>query len=107
MSTDTAFALGVLALLAPAGTRLRLRVLTIAVVDDLVALIVIATVYTEQVSLLPLAIALGLFGLLIALRFAPLAWRGPVAVGGRGRALGGAASSRASTRSSPGSRSAS
>ena len=48
MSTDTAFALGVLALVAPGGTRLRVRLLTLAVVDDLVALVVIATVYTEQ-----------------------------------------------------------
>ena len=36
MSTDTAFALGVLALMAPHGTRLRVRLLTLAVVDDLV-----------------------------------------------------------------------
>jgi Na+/H+ antiporter NhaA len=80
ISTDTAFALGVLALIAPGGTRLRLRVLTIAVVDDLVALIVIATVYTDHVSVTPLAIAVGLFGLLLALRFLPLEWRGPVAI---------------------------
>jgi Na+/H+ antiporter NhaA len=80
ISTDTAFALGVLAVTAPGATRLRLRVLTIAVIDDLAALIVIATVYTEHVSLLPLVIAFGLFALLIALRFAPLEWRGPVAV---------------------------
>src|SRR6266480_575453 len=57
MSTDTALALGVLALLAPRGTRLRLRLLTLAVVDDLVALVVIATVYTESVSWLPLGLA--------------------------------------------------
>jgi Na+/H+ antiporter NhaA len=80
MSTDTAFALGVLALVAPGGTRLRVRLLTIAVVDDLVALIVIATVYTEDVSLVPLAVAAGLFGALIALRFVPLTWRTPLAV---------------------------
>src|SRR5437773_8203277 len=42
MSTDTAFVLGVLALVAPNGTRLRVRLLTMAVVDDLVALVVIA-----------------------------------------------------------------
>src|SRR6185312_2037102 len=54
MSTDTALALGALALLAPRGTRLRLRLLTIAVVDDLVALLVIATVYTDHVSVGPL-----------------------------------------------------
>ena len=80
MSTDTAFALGVLALVAPGGTRLRVRLLTLAVVDDLVALLVIATVYTEHVSFVPLAIAVGLFGMLLALRYAPIAWRGQAAV---------------------------
>ena len=53
MSTDTALALGVLGLLAPQGTRLRLRILTIAVVDDLVALVIIATVYTDHARSLP------------------------------------------------------
>jgi Na+/H+ antiporter NhaA len=80
MSMDTAFALGVLALAAPGGTRLRLRLLTVAVVDDLLALGVIATVYTEDVSFVPLAIAIGLFGALFALRYAPIAWRGQTAV---------------------------
>src|SRR5205823_11738480 len=68
MSTDTAFALGVLALVAPGGTRLRVRILTIAVVDDLVALVVIASAYTAHVSFGPLVVAAGLFGLLVALR---------------------------------------
>jgi Na+/H+ antiporter NhaA len=80
MSTDTALALGVLALLAPQGTRLRLRLLTLAVVDDLVALIVIALVYTEHVDLLPLALGVACFGLLLALRYAPFEWRKQVAV---------------------------
>jgi Na+/H+ antiporter NhaA/predicted DsbA family dithiol-disulfide isomerase len=80
MSTDTAFALGVLALVAPGGTRLRVRLLTIAVIDDLVALVVIATVYTEHVSLVPLAIAAGLFGLLFCLRYVAGPWRRQVAV---------------------------
>jgi Na+/H+ antiporter NhaA len=75
MSTDTAFALGVLALVAPGGTRLRVRLLTLAVVDDLVALLVIATVYTDHLSLVPLAVAAGLFCLLFALRYAPVVWR--------------------------------
>ena len=48
MSTDTAFALGVLALVAPRATRLRIRLLTLVVFDDLVALLVIAVVYSEQ-----------------------------------------------------------
>jgi Na+/H+ antiporter NhaA len=75
ISTDTAFALGVLALVAPGGTRLRVRLLTLAVVDDLVALLVIATVYTEDVSLVALAVAVGLFGVLFALRYVPVGWR--------------------------------
>ena len=80
MSTDTAFVLGVLALLAPAGTRLRVALLTAAVVDDLAALLVIATVYTEHVEVMPLLIAAGFFAALLALRFAPLAWRGVVVI---------------------------
>ena len=53
MSTDTAFALGALALLAPRATRLRVFLLTLAVVDDLIALLVIAIVYTDDVSIGP------------------------------------------------------
>jgi Na+/H+ antiporter NhaA len=73
MSTDTAFALGALALLAPrTATRLRVFLLTLAVVDDLVALLVIAAVYTNSVSLSALGAAIGLFVVLLALlRFAP------------------------------------
>ena len=81
MSTDTAFALGVLALVASGATRLRVRLLTIVVIDDLVALLVIATVYTEDVSFVPLAVALALFAALVALRFAPTTWRMPAALG--------------------------
>jgi Na+/H+ antiporter NhaA len=80
MSTDTALALGVLALLAPRGTRLRLRLLTLAVVDDLVALVVIAVVYTEDLSLLPLGLAVGFFAILIFIRYAPITWRREAAV---------------------------
>jgi Na+/H+ antiporter NhaA len=80
MSTDTAFALGLLALVAPSATRLRVRLLTVVVFDDLVALVLIATVYSDHVSLLPLAIAAGLFGVIVALRFAPIAWRGAAAL---------------------------
>jgi Na+/H+ antiporter NhaA len=79
MSTDTAFALGVLALVAPNGTRLRVRLLTVAVFDDLVALLVIATAYTEHVDFTALMVAIALFAVLFALRFLPAAWRGPVA----------------------------
>ena len=51
MSTDTAFALGVLALVGPHfPDRLRAFMLTVSVVDDIVALAVIATVYSTSIS---------------------------------------------------------
>jgi Na+/H+ antiporter NhaA len=80
MSTDTAFALGALALLTPrAATRTRVFLLTLAVVDDLCALLVIAVVYTEHVSFTALAVAAAFFAVLLALRYAP-AWRRPASV---------------------------
>lgn len=78
MSTDTAFALGAVALLTPrTATRLRMFLLTLALIDDLAALLVIATVYSSRISLVALAVAVGLFGLLLAGRYAPRA-RGAV-----------------------------
>jgi Na+/H+ antiporter NhaA len=75
MSTDTALALGALALLTPRGaTRLRVFLLTLAVVDDLGALLVIAVAYTKHISPVALGVAAVLFGALIGLRYAP-AWR--------------------------------
>jgi hypothetical protein len=51
MSTDTAFALGVLAVLGSrVPDRLRGFVLTVTVVDDIVGLVVIATVYTHHIT---------------------------------------------------------
>jgi Na+/H+ antiporter NhaA len=84
MSTDTAFALGVLALIAPGGTRLRVTLLTVAVIDDFVALLVIATVYTDHLELTPLLVAVGLFALLVGLRFLPVPRRQVAAVLGVG-----------------------
>jgi Na+/H+ antiporter NhaA len=75
MSTDTAFALGVLALVAPGGTRLRVYLLTLTIADDLVALLVIATVYTVHVSVIALVLAIGFFSALLALRYLPRLWR--------------------------------
>jgi Na+/H+ antiporter NhaA len=66
MSTDTAFALGMLALVGPRfPERLRSFMLTVTVVDDIVALLVIATVYTDEVAFDALLIAVGLFALVI------------------------------------------
>jgi Na+/H+ antiporter NhaA len=86
MSTDTAFALGALALVAPRGaTRLRVFLLTLAMVDDLVALLVIATAYTGAISASALGAAAGFLLVLVALRYAPAEWRRvlwiPAAVG--------------------------
>jgi Na+/H+ antiporter NhaA len=73
MSTETALALGVLSLLVPPGaTRMRVFMLSLVVVDDLAGLLVIATVYTDDVSFSALAVAGGLFVVLLALRFAPV-----------------------------------
>ncbi len=72
MSTDTAFALGALALLTPrVATRLRVFLLTLSIIDDLCALLVIAVVYTSHVSVPALAVAFALLALLVALRYAP------------------------------------
>src|ERR1700686_42989 len=72
MSTDTAFALGALALLTPrAATRLRVFLLTLAVVDDLCALLVIAVAYTTHVSVVALVVAVAFMAVLFVLRYAP------------------------------------
>ena len=70
MSTDTAFALGLLALLGHrVPERLRAFVLTVTVVDDIVGVVVIATAYTRSVDVVPLLVAVGLFGaVLVAVR---------------------------------------
>jgi Na+/H+ antiporter NhaA len=73
MSTDTAFALGLLALVGPRfPDRLRAFILTVVVVDDIVALLVIATVYTETLRVGPLLVAAGFFGAVLILRTVPV-----------------------------------
>ena len=69
MSTDTAFALGLLALVGPRfPDRLRAFMLTVVVVDDILALIVIATFYTEHVDVSALVVAFGLFAAMLVVR---------------------------------------
>jgi Na+/H+ antiporter NhaA len=69
MSTDTAFALGLLALVGPRlSNRLRAFTVTVAVVDDLLALCVIAVAYTEGLDVAPLVIGCALFALVLILR---------------------------------------
>jgi Na+/H+ antiporter NhaA len=80
MSTDTAFALGVLALIGPAcPDRLRVFLLTLVVFDDLLALLVIATAYTDHVDFVALGIAIALFCVFVALGRLRV-WRGPAYV---------------------------
>jgi Na+/H+ antiporter NhaA len=68
MSTDTAFALGMLALVGRRFPfRLRAFMLTFSVVDDVIALAVIATVYAASIKAWPLVVAIGVFGVIVAL----------------------------------------
>lgn len=78
ISTDTAFLVGALALIGPrAPGRLRVFLLALAVVDDIGALSIIALIYTEDFSPLPLLIAAaGLAGVYFT-RYLPTG-RGPV-----------------------------
>lgn len=71
MATDTAFALGVLALIGRrCPPRLRVFLLTLVVVDDVGALTVIALAYTDDLAVLPLALAVGVFVVVVAFRAA-------------------------------------
>jgi Na+/H+ antiporter NhaA len=66
MSTDTALALGVLAVLGrDIPDRMRVFVLTVFVVDDLAALAVIAVAYSDRVTMTPLVVAAAAFALLL------------------------------------------
>jgi Na+:H+ antiporter, NhaA family len=69
MATDIAFALAVLALVGRGlPSALRAFLLTLAVVDDLGAIVVIATVFTSDVDLLALTGAAGLLTLYAVLQ---------------------------------------
>ena len=69
ISTDTAFALGVLALVGPrCPNRLRVFLLALAIVDDVAAIAVIAVFYTDELDVVALGIAGLLFLGVVALR---------------------------------------
>lgn len=77
ISSDTAFLLGVVALLRRAcPPQLRLFLLALAVVDDVGALSVIAVFYTDDLHLGFLLAAVAGLGLMFALRWLRV-WRGP------------------------------
>jgi Na+/H+ antiporter NhaA len=69
MSTDTAFALGMLALVGRRFPQsLRAFILTVAVIDDLVAFVVIATVYSHSVHIVALLVGIGAMAVALAVR---------------------------------------
>jgi len=75
IGTDTAFLLGMLALVGPAvSTQLRIFLLTLTVIDDIVAVSVIGIAYTEHVHLGAMTVAaVALAGIVVLDRFGT--WR--------------------------------
>ena len=68
-ATDIAFALAVLAVVGSAlPSQLRAFLLTLAIVDDLVVILIIALFYTSALSLVPLLVAVGLLGVFAVLQ---------------------------------------
>jgi Na+/H+ antiporter NhaA len=77
ISTDTAFLIGALAIIKPKyPARLRIFLLTLAVVDDIGALCVIALFYSDRIDVVPLIASAVLIVALALVRYLPAA-RGP------------------------------
>ncbi len=69
MSTDTAFALGALALVGRRlPDRIRTYLLTFSVVDDLAGIAVIAIFYSGHIDVVPLLFGVGFLGLVLIIR---------------------------------------
>ena len=85
VATDIAFAIGVVALL---GSRvpasLKLFLLTLAIVDDIGAIIVIAVFYAGELDPVFLATAVGLLAVMVGLRRAGVVWTLPYVLVGVG-----------------------
>jgi Na+/H+ antiporter NhaA len=69
MSTDTAFALGVLALVGPGvPDRVRTYLLTFALADDVAGIAVIALAYSGHINLPALAVGVAILGVVVVVR---------------------------------------
>jgi Na+/H+ antiporter NhaA len=69
MSTDTAFALGALALVGPGvPDRVRTYLLTFALADDVAGIVVIALAYSGHLNLAALAVGLAILGVVVVVR---------------------------------------
>ena len=83
IATDIAFAIGILSLLGnrvPASLKIFLT--TLAVIDDLGAIIIIAVFYTTSLAFINLFIALGIFGCMLLLKQLKLHNLIPYLIGG-------------------------
>ncbi|GHO65349.1 Na(+)/H(+) antiporter NhaA [Ktedonobacter sp. SOSP1-52] len=75
MATDTAFALGILALLGGRITwSLKVFVIAYAIFDDILAVLIIATFYTEALNWLALIAAAGVLLCVLGLNLAGVRW---------------------------------
>ena len=78
ISTDTAFLVGALAIIKPKfPARVRIFLLTLAVVDDVGALIAIALFYSDSIQVGPLVVSVMLIVALALVRYLPMVARGP------------------------------
>ncbi len=69
MATDIAFAVAILALLGErVPSQLRIFLLTFAIADDVGSILVIAVYYTAHFSLEAMGLAIGVLGLMLAMR---------------------------------------
>jgi len=77
MATDIAFVLGLLALLGPrCPSSLRVFLLTLAIIDDIGAITVIAVFYSDEIELLALAVAAAVIPVIFVINRVRV-WRGP------------------------------